>query len=113
MNTASQTLSLQNQFSLRWIVAALLILLAVGSSHAQDRRSATAQLHISVIVVPILQAQQSVQAVQRGTGVRAAVSYQLQPVVLKETREIRDKLTTSRLVGKESAVLETVTSVVE
>lgn len=113
MNSASQTLSVQKQFSLRWVVAALLILLAVGSSHAQNRRSATAQLHISVIVVPILQAQQSVQAVQSAVDRPAAVSCHLQPVVLKETREIRDKSTTRQLVGKESAVLETVTNVVE
>lgn len=113
MNSASQTLSVQKQFSLRWLVAALLILLAVGSSHAQDRRSATAQLHISVIVVPILQAQQSVQTVQGSIERPAPVSYHLQPVALKETREIRDKSATTRLVGKDSTVLETVTRVVE
>src|SRR5690242_15190828 len=110
MNSTLQTLSVQKQFSLRWTIAALLILLAVGSSHAQDRRSTTAQLHIRVMVVPILQAQQSVQAVQGSVERQAAISYHLQPAVLKETREIRNKLTTSRLVGKESAALETVTS---
>jgi len=32
------------------MIAGLLIPLAVGSSHAQDRRSAAARFHISVIV---------------------------------------------------------------
>ena len=113
MNSTSQSLSVQKQFGFRWMIAALLILLAVGSSHAQYRRSATAQLRISVIVVPILQAQQSVQAMQRNAEGTAAVSYHLQPIVLKQTREMRDKSTTDRLVGKGSAVLETVTSVLE
>jgi hypothetical protein len=113
MNTASQTSNMQVQFGLRWTIAALLILLALGSAHAQQRNTATAQLHIRVTVMPMLQAMQSAQTAAQVAEPSAGVAYHLRPVRLQQNFEVRDKLATTRLVGSPSAVLETITTVAE
>jgi hypothetical protein len=111
MKTRSQTSNLQVQWSLRWTIAALLILCAMGSAHAQNR-SGRANLRINVIVMPIVQAQAMVQGT-RTTTLSSPVIYNLLPVALKQTREIRNPLLSTGIVGKPNVVLETVTTIAD
>ena len=112
MNNTLPTSNLQSEFGLRWLIAALLLLCAVGSAQAQNRASATAQLHINVVVVPFVQAQQMALNAHRFADA-SPVTYHLQPIALRQKREIRDPQSTKKLVGKTSAVLETITTVTE
>ena len=112
MKTQSQTSNRQVEFGVRWIVAALLILCAMSSAHAEDRRSANANLHISVTVVPILQAQAMMHSNQT-TAEDHSVTYHLQPVVVRQTREIRSMSTETRAQNRSAAILETVTTIAE
>ncbi|HWH57053.1 MAG TPA: hypothetical protein VN682_05435 [Terriglobales bacterium] len=111
MKANSQNSKLQADCGLRWIIAALLIFCAMGSAHAADRKSCTATLHISVTVMPIVQAQALAQNNERAADT-ASVAYRLQPVVLKPTREVRSLAIATK--GQASvAVLETVTTVAD
>ena len=112
MSLRSQTSNRQLECGLRWTIAALLILGAIGSAHAQDKTSAQASLHISVTVMPVLQAEALAQSTRAAVEARS-VAFNLQHVVLKQSREVRDKSSAVRIVGNPNAILETVTTVVE
>ena len=62
--------------------------------------------------MPVLQAQALAQSTRAAVEARP-VAFHLQHVVLKQTREVRDKSTTMRIVGTPNAILETVTTVAE
>jgi hypothetical protein len=65
-----------------------------------------------VIVMPIVQAQAMVQST-RTTTLSSPVTYNLLPVALKQTREIRNPLPSARIVGKPNVILETVTTIAD
>lgn len=113
MYPRSQKSNLQLECGLHWIIAALLILCAIGSAHAENGTNARAEMHIRVTVVPILQAQQSAQNMHPRADA-SPVTYHLQPAMLKVLkREVRDTLTATRLVGRPFVALETATTVIE
>lgn len=112
MNTSSQTSNLRAECGLRWIVAALLILGALGSAHAEDKISHNANLHIAVTVMPIVQAQAMVQNTEKPANA-ASVAYRLQPVVARQTREIRSMSNATETQKPSAAVLETLTTLAD
>lgn len=108
-----KTSKLETNCGLRWIIAALLIFCSMGSAHAANRRSCSAELHISVRIMPIVQAQALAQPSERIAD-QASVSYRLQTVVLRPTRELRSiNIATTSNAQPSVAVLETTTTVAD
>jgi hypothetical protein len=112
MNTHSQTSKSQAEYGIRWIVAALLLLGAIGSAHAADRKSCNATLHISVTVMPIVQAQALAQSTEEAAN-NSSVAYRLQPVAVRQTREVRNISIETKAHTDAIIVLQTVTTVAD
>ena len=112
MKTESQTTNLQAEYGLRWIIAALLILFAIAPAHAAERRSSNANLNITVMVMPIVQAQAIADRSKKAADT-ALVTYSLQSVAVKQTREVRSISIETKAHRDTVAVLETATTVAD
>jgi hypothetical protein len=112
MKTQLQTSKFQAEYGIRWMLAALLILGAMGSAHAADRKSCNATLHISVTVMPIVQAQALAQSTKEEANT-SSVAYRLQPVAVRQTREVRNISIETKAHRDAIAVLQTVTTVAD
>jgi len=112
MKTESQTTNLQAEYGLRWIIAALLILFAIAPAHAAERRSSNANLNITVMVMPIVQAQAIADRSKKAADT-ALVTYSLQSVAVKQTREVRSISIETKAHRGTVVVLETATTVAD
>ena len=106
-----ETSTLQIEYGIRWMVAALLIFAAMGSAHAAERKSANATLTINVTIMPIVQAQTLLGNNEKPVNA-TNVAYSLQPAVVKQSHEVRTMPVNAK-VQTSVAVLDTATYIAD